>query len=261
MIFPSLTHKPHARLLRRYKKVEKSKMSPKNKKRGGNGKSKLTEPAAKSAKKELDNSTEDVTIESSTDDSRTAAKSSGEDKGNKEAHSFWLMKSEPESRIENGVDVKFGVEDLKAQQNQTACWDGVRNYQARNFMRDMKLGQLAFFYHSNCKEPGIAALIKIVKESYVDHTQFDKKDPHYDPRSSKQNPKWFMVDVQFVRMMKRYISLAELKRFHQEHKTKNGPLKNMALFTRARLSVQPVTKVSIRTERLKGFGESSLVED
>ncbi|XP_059495133.1 thymocyte nuclear protein 1 isoform X4 [Stegostoma tigrinum] len=195
-------------------------MSPKNKKRGGNGKSiELSEPTAKSAKKSLDNSTEDVTIESSTDDSRTVAKSSGEDKGNKETHSFWLMKSEPESRIENGVDVK-----------------------ARNFMRDMKLEQLAFFYHSNCKEPGIAALIKIVKESYVDHTQFDKKDPHYDPRSSKQNPKWFMVDVQFVRMMKRYISLAELKRYHQEHKTKDGPLKNMALFTRARLSVQPVTK-------------------
>ncbi|XP_059495134.1 thymocyte nuclear protein 1 isoform X5 [Stegostoma tigrinum] len=149
-----------------------------------------------------------------------------------------LQKTKNVVEMEN----QFGVEDLKAQQNQTACWDGVRNYQARNFMRDMKLEQLAFFYHSNCKEPGIAALIKIVKESYVDHTQFDKKDPHYDPRSSKQNPKWFMVDVQFVRMMKRYISLAELKRYHQEHKTKDGPLKNMALFTRARLSVQPVTK-------------------
>ncbi|XP_078055004.1 thymocyte nuclear protein 1 isoform X3 [Mustelus asterias] len=228
--------------LQGYKKVEKSKMPPKNRKRGGSGKSKTTEPAAKSAKRELDDSTEHVTIESLTAGRKTTVTSSGEEKGNIEAHSFWLMKSEPESRIENGVDVKFGVEDLKAQQSQTACWDGVRNYQARNFMRDMKVGQLAFFYHSNCKEPGIAAIVKIVKESYVDHTQFDKKDPHYDPRSSKQNPKWFMVDVQFVRMMKRFISLAEMKRYHQEHKTKEGPLKNMALFTRARLSVQPVAK-------------------
>ncbi|XP_038634891.1 thymocyte nuclear protein 1 [Scyliorhinus canicula] len=236
-------------------------MPPRNQKRGGSGKSmffrkrfcyifivcpllpiETTEPAAKSAKKELDDSTEPVAIECLTTGRQTKVRPSGEEKGNKEAHSFWLMKSEPESRFENGVDMKFGVEDLKVQHNQTACWDGVRNYQARNFMRDMKVGQLAFFYHSNCKEPGIAAVVKIVKASYVDHTQFDKKDPHYDPRSSKENPKWFMVDVQFVRMMKRFISLAEMKRHHQEHKTKEGPLKNMALFTRARLSIQPLAK-------------------
>lgn len=79
----------------------------------------------------------------------------------KPSYSRWLMKSEPESRIENGVDVKFGIEDLKALPNQTGCWDGVRNYQARNFMREMKVGQQAFFYHSNCKEPGIAGLMKV----------------------------------------------------------------------------------------------------
>ncbi|XP_051717572.1 thymocyte nuclear protein 1 [Ctenopharyngodon idella] len=159
----------------------------------------------------------------------------------KASYSHWLMKSEPESRIENGVDVKFGIEDLKALPNQTGCWDGVRNYQARNFMRDMKVGQQAFFYHSNCKEPGIAGLMKIVKESYVDHTQFDKKDAHYDPSSKADNPKWSMVDVQFERMAKRFISLAELKKYHLQHKAKGGPLKDMALFTRARLSVQPLT--------------------
>nr|KAF6312306.1 thymocyte nuclear protein 1 [Pipistrellus kuhlii] len=75
--------------------------------------------------------------------------------------SYWLMKSEPESRLEKGVDVKFSIEDLKAEPKQTACWDGVRNYQARNFLRAMKLGQEAFFYHSNCKEPGIAGLVKV----------------------------------------------------------------------------------------------------
>ncbi|XP_053177064.1 thymocyte nuclear protein 1 [Scomber japonicus] len=153
----------------------------------------------------------------------------------------WLMKSEPESRFENGIDVKFGIEDLKALPDQTGCWDGVRNYQARNFMRQMKEGQLAFFYHSNCKEPGIAGIMTIVKEAYVDHTQFDKKDVHYDAKSKPDNPKWSMVDVQYQRMLNRYISLSELKKYHLKHRAKGGPLKDMALFTRARLSVQPLT--------------------
>ncbi|KAM8927609.1 thymocyte nuclear protein 1 [Pelodytes ibericus] len=152
------------------------------------------------------------------------------------------MKSEPESRMEKGIDMKFGIEDLKAQPNQTACWDGVRNYQARNFMRTMKNGQNAFFYHSNCKEPGIAGIVKIVQEAYVDHTQFDPKNPHYDASSSKDNPKWSMVDVQFVRMLKRYIPLSELKKIHQKHKASGDALRNISLFTRARLSVQPLTE-------------------
>ncbi|KAF5921356.1 hypothetical protein HPG69_019405 [Diceros bicornis minor] len=160
----------------------------------------------------------------------------------KNLSSYWLMKSEPESRLEKGVDVKFSIEDLKAEPKQTACWDGVRNYQARNFLRAMKLEEEAFFYHSNCKEPGIAGLMKIVKEAYPDHTQFEKNNPHYDPSSKEDNPKWSMVDVQFVRMMKRFISLAELKTHHQAHKATGGPLKNMALFTRQRLSIQPVTQ-------------------
>ncbi|XP_074072382.1 thymocyte nuclear protein 1 [Macrotis lagotis] len=159
-----------------------------------------------------------------------------------EPSGYWLMKSEPESRLEKGVDVKFGIEDLRAQPQQTACWDGVRNYQARNFLRAMKLGEKAFFYHSNCKEPGIAGLVKIVKEAYPDHTQFEKDSPHYDPASKKDNPKWSMVDVQFIRMTRRFIPLSELKVHHQAHKTSGGPLENMALFTRQRLSVQPVTQ-------------------
>ncbi|XP_047607816.1 thymocyte nuclear protein 1 isoform X2 [Phacochoerus africanus] len=155
---------------------------------------------------------------------------------------YWLMKSEPESRLEKGVDVKFSIEDLKAQPKQTTCWDGVRNYQARNFLRAMKLEEDAFFYHSNCRKPGIAGLMKIVKEAYPDHTQFEKNSPHYDPSSKEDNPKWSMVDVQFVRMMKRFIPLAELKTHHQAHRATGGPLKNMVLFTRQRLSVQPLTR-------------------
>ncbi|KAF1468208.1 Thymocyte nuclear protein 1, partial [Megadyptes antipodes antipodes] len=154
----------------------------------------------------------------------------------------WLLKSEPESRLEKGVDVKFSIDDLKAQPNQTTFWDGVRNYQARNFLRAMKLGQQAFFYHSNCKEPGIVGIVKIVKEAYPDHTQFDQKDPHYDSSSRKENPKWSMVDVQFVRMTKRFIPLSEIKAHHLAHKEDGGPLKNMMLFTRQRLSIQPLTQ-------------------
>ncbi|XP_028275447.1 thymocyte nuclear protein 1 isoform X2 [Parambassis ranga] len=171
---------------------------------------------------------------------KTAAKTK---QGSESAPQFshWLMKSEPESRFENGIDVKFGIEDLKALPDQTSCWDGVRNYQARNFMRQMKEGQLAFFYHSNCKEPGIAGIMKIVKEAYVDHTQFDKKDVHYDASSKQDNPKWSMVDVQYQRMVKRFLPLSELKQIHQQHRAQGGPLKDMALFTRARLSVQPLT--------------------
>ncbi|XP_074613631.1 thymocyte nuclear protein 1-like isoform X1 [Acropora palmata] len=191
-------------------------------------------------------------VESTTSAAKQSKKSKQDNQSSKSENSKalkqvqytrWLMKSEPESRFEKGVDVKFGIEDLKREPNQTACWDGVRNYQARNFMRDqMKIGQLAFFYHSNCKDPGIAGIVEIVKESYVDDTQFDPKDPHYDQSAKKENPKWFMVDVKFVRMMNRFISLKELKSLHLEHKASGGPLKSLALFTSARLSVQPVTE-------------------
>ena len=99
--------------------------------------------------------------------------------------SFWLIKSEPDSRKENGIEMKFSFDDLKAEPNSTACWDGVRNYSARNNMRAMKVGEKAFFYHSNTKPPGIIGIVDIVKEAYVDHTQFDPKDPHYDPKSKK----------------------------------------------------------------------------
>ncbi|XP_077517795.1 thymocyte nuclear protein 1-like [Amblyomma americanum] len=157
----------------------------------------------------------------------------------------WLLKSEPESRIENGVDMKFSIDDLIQCPERTSCWDGVRNYQARNIMRDqMKVGHRCFFYHSNCKVPGIVGIVEVVKEAYPDHTQFDKKSNHYDSASTTEKPRWFMVDVRFVRKLDRQISLAELKKLHEKHKSQNpkGPLANMALLVRSRLSVQPVTK-------------------
>ncbi|KAH9491847.1 Thymocyte nuclear protein 1 [Bulinus truncatus] len=158
------------------------------------------------------------------------------------SYNFWLIKSEPDSRIEKSVEMKFSFDDLKSSLDQTSCWDGVRNYQARNFLRDqMKLGHSVFFYHSNCKKPGIVGICKVVKEGYPDHTQFDSKNPHFDSSSQKDNPRWFMVDVKLVRPLKRFISLAELKGLHQEHVKIGGPLEKLGLFTRPRLSVQPLT--------------------
>ncbi len=116
---------------------------------------------------------------------------------------YWLMKSEPG---------EFGIDDLESRPGQIEHWDGVRNYQARNMMRDeMKTGDLVFFYHSNCETPGIVGIARIVREAYPDPTAFDPDNKHFDPSSKPENPRWFMVDVQFVRKLKRTITLSELK--------------------------------------------------
>ena len=142
---------------------------------------------------------------------------------------YWLMKSEPD---------EFGIDDLKASPRKTAHWDGVRNYQARNMMRnEMKVGDQAFFYHSNTKVPGIAGIMEVVREGYVDHTAFDPKDPHYDPKSDPDKPRWFMVDLRFVRRTKRVIALSELR----EHA--DGALADLRLLRRGnRLSIMPVSE-------------------
>lgn len=167
---------------------------------------------------------------------KTVAKKTGKQSGSstEKKPEYYLIKSEPLTRIEMGKDMRFSIDDLMKEKNQTAEWDGVRNYLARNLMRSMKIGDKAFFYHSNCKPPGIVGQVEIVREAYPDFTQFDAKDPHYDPKSPKDNPRWDMVDVKFVRKTARMISLDELKTYPE--------LKEMALFTKARLSVQPVTK-------------------
>ncbi len=139
---------------------------------------------------------------------------------------YWLMKSEPEA---------FSIDDLK--KVNTEPWDGIRNYQARNMMRDdMKKGDMAFFYHSNAKEIGIVGYMKIVRESYPDHTAFDKKQKYYDAKSDPENPRWMMVDVKFVKKFKHIISLQELR----EHENK---LKDLPLLRKGnRLSIMPLTK-------------------
>ena len=140
---------------------------------------------------------------------------------------YWLMKTEPTT---------FSVEDLERAKRQTTGWDGVRNYQARNMLRDdMKKGDLAFLYYSSTDVPGIVAIMKIVKDGYPDPTAFDRKHDHYDADSDPANPRWFMVDVQLERRLERLIALEELRK----HTTKQ--LKNMVLLRRGnRLSVTPV---------------------
>ncbi len=140
---------------------------------------------------------------------------------------YWLMKSEPS---------EFGIDDLIAMPDQTEHWDGVRNYQARNMMRDdMKIGDQVFFYHSNCAEPGIVGIMEVVKESYPDFTAFAPDDKHFDPKSNPDNPRWFMVDIKFVRKLSRTITLKELK--------EKPELADLALVRRGnRLSIMPVTE-------------------
>ena len=157
---------------------------------------------------------------------------------------YWLMKSEPNSRYVNGVDMKFSFDDLINSENKATCWDGVRNYEARKHIKCMKINEKAFFYHSNCKSPGIVGIVSICREAYVDHTQFDSTNAHYDAKSTKNDPKWWMVDVKFERKLKRFISLEELKAIHLTHKSLGkGELINLSLFTRSRLSIQPINEI------------------
>ena len=140
---------------------------------------------------------------------------------------YWLMKTEPGT---------FGLEHLAAAPRATTSWDGVRNFQARNMLRDgMKLRDQAFLYHSSCEVPGIVAIIEIVKEGYPDPTAFDRKNHHYDAESDPANPRWYMVDVRLKRRLTRTITLEELR----EHGAKE--LKGFVLLRPGnRLSVMPV---------------------
>ena len=141
----------------------------------------------------------------------------------------WLLKSEPDT---------FGIDHLAAKPKQTTAWDGVRNYQARNMLRDsLKKGDTAFFYHSSCETPGIAGIVRVVKEGYPDATAFDPKHHHYDPESRRSDPRWFVVDVKLERKLKRLITLDELRRHADD------VLSDFVILRRGnRLSVTPVSK-------------------
>lgn len=139
---------------------------------------------------------------------------------------YWLFKSEPSS---------FSLEDLKNRPGATEHWDGVRNFQARNFLRDrIRVGDQVLFYHSNIAAPAVVGLAEVVRSGYPDFTAFDPQSRYFDPKSDPEKPTWFMVDVRFVRELPRPVTLAELKSVPE--------LSGMALLNRSRLSVQPVRK-------------------
>jgi predicted RNA-binding protein with PUA-like domain len=140
---------------------------------------------------------------------------------------FWLFKSEPS---------EFSWDELKKSTDQTTFWDGVRNYQARNFLRDeIKKGDGVLFYQSSTEPLAIVGYCEVVKEGYADHTQFDKKNDHYDEKTNPKNPTWFMVDIKLEKEFKKPVTLDEIKA--------NPKLKNMKLIQRGqRLSIQPVTQ-------------------
>jgi len=146
----------------------------------------------------------------------------------KSAPRLWLVKSEPEA---------FSWQHLLDSPGKRTHWDGIRNYQVRNFMRDdMKKGDQILFYHSNAKPPGVVGIAEVVKESYPDHTAFDPKDKHFDPKSDPDEPRWLMFDLKAKKALKRLVALQELK--------DNPKLKDMLVVQRGqRLSIQPVTQM------------------
>jgi predicted RNA-binding protein with PUA-like domain len=138
---------------------------------------------------------------------------------------YWLMKSEPSA---------FSLDDLMKAPAKTTCWDGVRNYQARNFMREMAIGDQVLFYHSNADPPAAVGIAEVVKTAYADPTQFNKKDEHYDPQSDPSSPRWDMVNIKYVRKFSRPLTLDQMR--------KETKLKGMVLLRKgSRLSVQPVS--------------------
>jgi len=138
----------------------------------------------------------------------------------------WLVKSEPS---------ECSIDDFAEADNQTIPWDGVRNYQARNFLKDMAVGDEVFIYHSSCRHIGIAGIVRVVRPAYPDPTQFNADSPYYDPKSTRENPRWKVVDMAFERKLPRLIPLDEIKAL--------SGLEGLALIKRGnRLSVMPVTE-------------------
>lgn len=139
---------------------------------------------------------------------------------------YWLFKSEPTT---------FSITHLQQSMKQTTFWEGVRNYQSRNYLKAAKKGDIIFFYHSNCEEPGIYGTAIVVREAYPDPFQFDAKSTYYDAGSTKENPRWFGVDIKLMRIFRKPILLIDIK--------KNPRLQKMGLVQKgSRLSVQPVSK-------------------
>ena len=161
------------------------------------------------------------------------------------ARRYWLIKSEPHV---------FSIDDLR--RDGTTCWEGVRNYQARNFMRDdMKLGDLCIYYHSNAKPPGAVGIAEVSRESYPDHFAQDPESKYFDKKASADNPRWFMVDVAFVERWAEMVSLAELKANAEAYP------ELMVIRKGSRLSVQPVSEADFEAVRAMGHAKGPVTTD
>ncbi|KAI9847449.1 MAG: hypothetical protein M1838_000868 [Thelocarpon superellum] len=170
------------------------------------------------------------------DEENEAGTETGKDKG-KGQKRYWLMKAEPDLRVENGVKVSYSIDDLR-DAKAPEQWDGVRNFRARNNMQAMEKGDLAFFYHSNCKEPGIAGIMEVVEEASVDESAFDPQNRYYDAKSTRENPRWFAVKVAFSSKFDVPVSLTEMKQLAGP----GQPLEKMQVVKISRLSVTEVTE-------------------
>ncbi|KAH8700185.1 PUA-like domain-containing protein [Talaromyces proteolyticus] len=236
----TVTGKPKKRLGRPPKAlIEVSKKTTGKRKRSiGTSKKSIETPAKKQVRKytrkvpdvngafaHLKEKEPDLTIEVPEDDAYGP-----------EGRSYWLMKAEPESRLVKGVDVKFSIDDLQAA-TEPEPWDGVRNPVARNNLRAMKQGDYAFFYHSSCKVPGIVGLMEIVREHSVDESAFDPAHPYYDEKSTRENPKWEVVHVEFRRKFDNILPLDKLKSYG----TAGKALENLQTLRQSRVSVSRVT--------------------
>jgi predicted RNA-binding protein with PUA-like domain len=149
---------------------------------------------------------------------------------------YWLIKSEPET---------YSIDDLK--RDGRTLWEGVRNFRARNYMKEMNEGDLVLFYHSSAEPPGVAGIAKVVREAYPDPTQFDSRSDYHDPKSTDADPRWWLVDVGFVEKLGRLVPLPEIKA--------EPALEDMVLVNNSRLSVQPVKKAEF--EKVKKMGKST----
>ncbi|GAA5945291.1 hypothetical protein JCM3775_007425 [Rhodotorula graminis] len=186
-------------------------------------------------------------------------------------YTHWLIKAEPETRIEKGVDVKFSIDDLE--RNKTTTWEGVRNHEAKKYLKSqMKVGHECLFYASNCKVPGVSGLARVIKEGYPDFNAWDPKHPYYDPKSKKDAPTWFMVEVEFVAKLPHLVPLALLQSLASlaPPSSSSSPppslpdslaylspahlraIADSALIRRGRLSVQPVGDDFFKAAKLLG---------
>ncbi|BGP50595.1 hypothetical protein JCM10450v2_006514 [Rhodotorula kratochvilovae] len=182
------------------------------------------------------------------------------------AYSHWLIKAQPETRIEKGVDVKFSIDDLE--EKRTTTWEGVRNHEAKKYLKSqMKVGHTCLFYASNCKIPGVTGLARVIKEGYPDFNAWDPKHPYYDPKSKQDSPTWFMVDVEFIAKFAHPVPLALLQHLASlAPSTTSLPpalaaylspahlaaIAESALIKRGRLSVQPASEGFYEAVRAMG---------